>query len=359
MAKTGGADFRSTVTAFGQIGRDIDARRFAPVYLLMGDEAYFIDALAERLAEEVLPGEAERAFSRIVAYGKDSLSGDIVNFARQRPMMGERQVVIVRGAQQLKKLDDLSVYVKSPSPSTVLVLCHKEKSVDKRTALFKHIKEHGVVFESVRPRDYEIGAWLGELVRSKGLAIEPRALGMLTEHLGVEITRISNELDKLVTFLPAGTATITADHVERNVGISKEFNNFELTRALSERNMGRALLIAEHFAHNPKEWYATTLGVMFTHFQRIFLLNYQRWLVQKKGTPMPSDADLARMLRLTSTYFLDEYKTAAAGYPNRKVFAILGLIRDYDMRGKGMGGGDVTKGELLRELLLKIFIAPA
>ena len=356
MAKSGSIGFKDTVVAYRQMSADVDARRFAPIYLLMGEEGFFIDQLADKLAAEVL-NEAERAFNQIVAYGKDSDVGDIINFAKQMPMMGSYQVVIVREAQQLKKIEQLDFYAKSPSPSTILVLCHKDKNLDKRTPLYKHIKDKGAVLESARPRDYEIGPWLSEFVRAKGLGIEPKALNMLTEHLGTDIAKISNELDKLMTFLPVGTKTITADHVERNIGISKEFNNFELTRALSERNMGKALLIAEHFGHNANPmWYTTTLSVIFTHFQRIFLLNYQRWLTKYRNQPMPQDADLARMLKLTSAYFLGEYKTAAVGYPNRNVFAILGLIREYDMKGKGMNAGDATKGELLRELLLKIFM---
>ena len=345
-----------TVAAFRQISGDIDSRKFAPVYLLMGEEGFFIDRIADKLAAGILT-DAERAFNQIVAYGKDSDVGDIINFSKQMPMMGNYQVIIVREAQQLKKLDQLQLYTQAPSPSTILVLCHKEKNLDKRTPLYKHIKSKGVVLESAKPRDYEIAPWLSDFIRSKGCAIEPKALNMLTEHLGVDIAKISNELDKLMTFLPVGTKTITADHIEQNIGISKDFNNFELTRAISERNMGKALLIAGHFSHNSNDrWYATTLGTIFTHFQRVFLLNYQKWLVKYRGVQFPSDMEMTRMLKLTSTYFLGEYKTAAAAYPNKNVFTILGFIREYDMKGKGMNSGDADKGELLRELLLRIFM---
>ncbi len=337
--------------------RDIGARRFSPVYLLMGDEGYFIDVVADRLSESVL-SEQERAFGQIVAYGKDSDAGTIINFARQMPMLGSHQVVILREAQSLRGFEQLEVYVRQPSPTTILVLCHKERSVDKRSALYKRAKEHGVVLESVRPRDYEIGPWLGEFVRGKGLTIDPKALAMLTDHLGSDIARISNELDKLTTFLPEGTRSITADHIEQNIGISKEFNNFELTRAVSDGDVGRALMIAGRLSTDPNpNWFTGTLGVLFTHFQRIFVLNYQRWLTHSRGAAMPQDADLARLLKLQSAFFLNEYKSAAARFPNKKVFAILGWIRDYDMRGKGLGGGGASKGDMLRELLLKIFMA--
>lgn len=354
MAK--GISFRDCVAQFSAISKDIAARKFAPVYLLMGEEGYFIDRLGDSLAATVLD-EAERSFNQIVVYGKDSDAGSVINAARQMPMMGSYQVVIVREAQQLRKIDQLSLYTQSPSPTTVLVLCHKEKSVDKRSQLYKHASAKGVVFESVRPRDYEIGPWLGEFIRSKGCAIEPKALQMLVDHLGVDIAKISNELTKLLTYLPEGTKTITADHIERNIGISKDFNNYELTRAMSERNMAKALLIADHFSHNPKENpLLVTISTLFTHFQRIFILNYQRWLASRKGTAMPGDGELCRMLKVPSPFFLNEYKQAAASYPNKKVFNILGLLREYDMKSKGMDNGGASDGELLRELLLKIFL---
>ncbi|MCC8035599.1 MAG: DNA polymerase III subunit delta [Rikenellaceae bacterium] len=355
MAKSG-INFRDTIAKYTSVEKEIRGGKFAPVYLLMGEEGYFIDRISDLLATTVL-NEQERAFNQIVAYGKDSEAGDIINFCRQMPMMGAYQVVILKEAQQLRKIEQLSLYTQSPSATTVLVICHKEKNLDKRSALYKHINKIGVVLESVRPRDYEIGGWLSEFVRGKGFGIEPKALTMLTDHLGSDIAKISNELDKLVTFLPEGTAAITADHIEQNIGISKDFNNFELTRAMSERNMQKALLIAEHFSRNPKDNpLLVTFSTLFSHFQRIFILNYQKWLSRNRGTAMPPDAELARMLKIPSAFFLNEYKQAASLYPNKKVFVILGLLREYDMKSKGMNAGSAGEGELLRELLMKIFL---
>lgn len=354
MAKS--TNFRDSVAQFSAILKDIAGKKFAPVYLLMGDEGYFIDQLSDRLAGTIL-NEAERAFNQIVVYGKDSDAGAIINAARQMPMMGNLQVVIVKEAQQLRKIEQLSLYTQAPSPSTVLVICHKEKNVDKRSQLYKHVSSKGVVFESVKPRDYEIGPWLGEFIRSKGCAIEPKALQMLVDHLGVEIAKISNELTKLLTYLPEGTKTITSDHIEQNIGISKDFNNYELTRAMSERNMEKALLIADHFSHNPKENpLLVTISTLFTHFQRIFILNYQKWFAARRNAQLPADTELCRMLKVPSPFFLNEYKQATAAYPNKKVFNILGLLREYDMKSKGMNDGGASDGELLRELLLKIFL---
>ena len=322
----------------------------------MGDEPYFIDLLSSQLADTIL-GEDERAFNQIVVYGKDSDSGAVINLCRQMPMMGSYQVVIVREAQQLKGLDKLSLYTAAPSPSTILVLCHKEKNVDKRTPLYKHIAEKGMVFESVAPRDYEIGGWLEGFIRSKGYTADTKSVAMLTDHLGSDIAKITNELDKLITYLPVGTKAITADHIEQNIGISKEFNIFELTKALSERNMQKSMFIADHFARNPKENpLIVTIISMFSHFQRIFILNYQKWLARRKGTAMPSDMELARILKLPNPYFLKEYQQASGLYPNNKVFGIIGLLREYDMKSKGMNTGQADEGELLKELLLKIFL---
>lgn len=354
MAK--GINFRDSVSHYTAISKEIAARRFAPVYLLMGEEGYFIDRLGDMLASSIL-NEAEKAFNQIVVYGKDSDPGAIINAARQMPMMGSYQVVIIKEAQQLRKIEQLSLYTQAPSPSTILVICHKEKNIDKRSQLYKHVAAKGVVFESVRPRDYEIGPWLSEFIKSKGCTIDPKALQMLVDYLGVDISKISNELSKLLTYLPEGTKTITADHIEHNIGISKDFNNYELTKAMSERNMHKAMLIADHFAHNPKENpFLVTISTLFTHFQRIFILNYQRWLAAHKKTPLPSDPELCRMLKIPSPYFLNEYKQAAAIYPNKKVFVILGLLREYDMKSKGIDNGGADDGELLRELLLKIFL---
>lgn len=357
MAKSSGKKtFRDTVESHGALSKQIAARKFAPVYLLMGDEPYFIDSLAAQLAEGILT-EEEKAFNQLIVYGKDSEAGAVINFCRQVPMMGSFQVVIVKEAQQLRSLDKLSLYTQALSPTTILILCHKEKNMDKRWQLYKQIESAGAVFESVRPRDYEIAAWLSDYVRSKGCTIDPKAMSMLTDYLGADIAKITNELGKLLTYLPEGTRAITADHIEQNIGISKEFNNFELTRALSEKNMAKAMQIADHFARNPKENpLLLTITALFTHFQRIFILNYQRWLSKKQARPLPSEMELARMLKLPTAFFLKEYTQAASLYPNNKVFAILGLLREYDLKSKGMNTGQASDGELLQELLLKIMI---
>lgn len=359
MAKSSSSKttFKDTVSTYERLVKEISGGKYAPVYLLMGEEGYFIDGISELIGNSVLT-EAERAFNQITVYGKDTDEGTIINYARQMPMMGRYEVIIVREAQTLRKPEQLSLYTASPSPSTILVICYKGKSIDKRSQLYKHVSQKGEVLESVRPRDYEITSWLGGFIQSKGCTIDTKALNMLTDHLGTDIAKISNELSKLLTRLPEDTKTITAQHIEDNIGISKDFNNFELTKAVSEKNIARALLIADHFKRNPKDNPLTvTLSALFTHFQRIFIVNYKRWQVKHKGVAMPSDTELSTLLKLPNPFFLNEYKQAANIYPNKKVFNILGLLREYDMRSKGIGNGSSDDGELLRELLLKIFMA--
>jgi DNA polymerase-3 subunit delta len=357
MAKSGKTTFRESVDRYGELTEAIRKRQFAPVYLLMGEEPFFIDRLGDRLSETIL-NETEKAFNQTVVYGKDTEGGAVVNLCRQMPMMGGKMVVIVREAQQLKKIEQLAGYTQSPQDSTVLVLCHKGKNVDKRTPLYKSCLAKGEVFESVPPRDYELGGWLSDFVRAKGLTLDAKASAMLIDHLGADVAKIAGELDKLLTSLPEGSRQVTADHIEQHIGISKEFNTFELNKALSEKDLPRAMRIADYFARNPKENpFVVTISQIFNHFQRIFILNYQRWLAKKEQRGMPSEMELARMLKLPSPFFLREYQLAANHYPTPKVFVILGLLREYDLKSKGVESGSADDGELLKELLLKIMLA--
>ena len=357
MAKSSNTSFRDTLAGFAALSESVQRRQFASVYLLMGDEPYFIDVLSERLATTILAPD-QRAFNQTMLYGADAQSGAVVNLCRQLPMGGDRQVVIVREAQMMSKIETLALYTAAPAASTILVICYKG-SLDKRTSFYKSIVSHGQVFESVHPRyDSEIVPWIESYVRQQGYSIEPKASAMLVEFLGMDLSRIANNLTKLMACVPTGTTAITPDVVERNIGISKEFNNFELTRALSERDMVRAMRICDHFARNPKSNpLVVTLGVLFTHFQRIFILNYQMWLARRKNQPMPQDRELMQMMKLSSPFFLKEYRQAASLYSNQKVFAILGLLRDYDLKSKGLNAGqNVSDGDLLKELLLKILM---
>ena len=348
--------FKDSVAAFEQLKAQIAARKFAPIYLLMGEESYFIDVLCDALSSSIL-SPAEQAFNQITVYGKDSDAGQIVNLCRQMPMMGSYEVIILKEAQQLRNIEKLSHYTSKPQASTILIICHKEKNVDKRSAFYKQCASSGVVFESIRPRDYEIGSWLTQFVAQKGLRINDKARQMLTDHLGCDISKISNELDKLIVSLPEGCTEVTDVEVEMKVGISKDFNNFELCNAVTTKDVARAMRIADHFARNPKDNpLLLTIMALFGQFHDIFIVNYLLWLQKYKGVPFPNDMELMRMLKKSNVFVIKEIKQLASYWNNRKVFGILGLLREYDGKSKGINAGAMNDGELLRELLLKIFM---
>lgn len=355
MAKTT-IRFKDCVARFEELKKDIRGGKYAPVYLLMGEESYFIDELCSLLSDSIL-NPAEQAFNQITVYGKDSEAGQIVNLCRQMPMMGSYEVIIVKEAQQLRQIEKLSHYTASPQNSTILIVCHKEKSVDKRSAFYKQCNSAGVVFESVRPRDYEIGPWLTQFIGSKGLRIGPKAVQMLTDHLGCDIAKISNEIDKLVVSLAQGATEITDRDIEANVGISKDFNNFELCNAVAVQDVKRAMNIADHFARYQKDNpLLVTVMALFGLFRDIFIINYLRWQSQRKGVPFPDDMELMRILKKSNIYAIGELKQQSARWQNKRVFNILGLLREYDGKSKGIDNGGMDDGELLRELLLKIFM---
>ena len=348
--------FKDSVAAFEALRAEIAARRFAPIYLLMGEESYFIDALCDQLSSSILT-PAEQSFNQITVYGKDSDAGQVVNLCRQMPMMGSHEVIILKEAQQLRQIEKLTHYTSKPQPSTILIICHKEKSLDKRSALYKQCQKEGVVFESVRPRDYEIGPWLTQFIQSKGLSIVPKAVQMLTDHLGCDVAKLSSEIDKLMLALPVGTKSITDQHIEQNVGISKEFNNFELCNAVAVWDVERAMRIADHFARNPKDNpLLVTVMALYSLFRDMFIINYLRWLAKYKSQSMPSEGELMRILKKSNPYAVRELSQQSTRWPNRKVFTVLGLLREYDGKSKGIDTGGMNDGELLRELLLKIFM---
>ena len=348
--------FKDCVAAYERLRTQIAARDYAPIYLLMGEESYFIDELCNQLSTTILT-PAEQAFNQIVVYGKDSDAGQVVNLCRQMPMMGDKEVIIVKEAQHLRQIEKLTHYTSKPQPSTILIICHKGKSIDKRSALYKQCCSAGEVFESMRPRDYEIGPWLTQFIQSKGLSIVPKAVQMLTDHLGCDVAKLSSEIDKLMLALPVGTKSITDQHIEQNVGISKEFNNFELCNAVAVWDVERAMRIADHFARNPKDNpLLVTVMALYSLFRDMFIINYLRWLAKYKSQPMPSEGELMRILKKSNPYAVRELSQQSTRWPNRKVFTVLGLLREYDGKSKGIDTGGMNDGELLRELLLKIFM---
>ena len=359
MAKT--AKFSDCTADYSAIMRDIEARKFAPIYLLSGDEGYFIDAIADRLASTIL-NEAERSFNQLTVYGQDSDPGKIVMLCRQMPMMGSYQVVIVKEAQQLTKIENLNHYTSQPQPTTILIVCYKNKEqgrgIDKRTAFYKSCVKNGCVFESLRPREYEIDGWLASHIASCGLKIDPKAMAMLKEHVGMDIGRIVKEIDKLKVSMGVNDKVVTDSHIEEYIGLSKDYNTFELNDAVLKQDMGRAMRIAEHFAHNPKTYPITlTITMLFGMFQQLFLYNYHVWLSRKRGVAMPSDMELVRAIRANNPHAVKEIKANIGRWTGPRLFKILGYLREYDAKSKGVDSGGLDGGELLKELLLKIFMS--
>jgi len=329
---------------YEEILSDLKNRIFKPVYFLAGEEPYYIDLLTEYIQEKVLP-ESEKAFNQIIVYGDDTSIASIIDTARRFPMMSSHQVLIVKEAQSLKKLDDLIVYLEKPLLSTILVFSYKYKTLDKRTKLFKTLESHGLYFESARIRDYLIPAWIERYLMLKGIKTDPSASAMLTEYLGTDLHKIVNELDKLIITLPPGKPSINTSLIEKNIGISKDYNNFELQKAIGEKNILKANMIVHYFANNPKDNPLTlTIASLFGFFSKLLTFHY---LTDK------SKNNVAAMLKV-NPFFVKEYENSALKYNVTKTMQIISLLRTYDMKSKGFGDPGTEPGDLLKELVFRI-----
>lgn len=330
---------------FEQIKADILARRFKPVYLLMGEESYYIDELTDLFVENVLP-EEERDFNQTIMYGRETDVRNLITLARGFPMMSEYQLIVIKEAQDTSKLDELSIYVQNPLPSTILVLNYKNGLYDKRKKLTAEINKHGVVFESNKVPEYKMPAFISSYVQSKGLTIDGKSAQMLTDYLGNDLKKFANEVDKLLIALPPNSKQITAEIIELNIGISKDFNNFELLKAVVEKNIVKVNQIADYFEKNPKNNpMILTLTVLFNFFSNLMICY---WAKDK------SEQGLAAELGLRSTYQAKDYVQAVRNYNAFKCMEIISLLRTYDAKGKGFGNVSTPDGELLKELLYKI-----
>ncbi len=327
-----------------RIVNELKAGKVYPIYFLMGDEPYFIDRLSEYMENHLLP-EEDRGFNQTVLYGRDVTIEDIVGHAKRYPMMAERQVVIVREAQDLSRtIDKLESYAADPTPTTVLIFCYKYKTLDKRRKLVKNLEKTGLVFESKKLWENQVGDWLKRMLQGKNYAIEPKALAMLVEFLGTDLGRIAKEVEKLQVLLEPAS-TITAKHIEDNIGFSKDFNNFELTKAIGQRDELKAYRIVQYFAENPKDNpMVVTTTMVFRYFSQ---------LLQYHGLKDRSQKNVASVLGIKPT-FVHEYTAALRHYPMKKVSAIIAALREIDTRSKGIGA-NMSQHDLLREMLVRIF----
>jgi len=315
-----------------------------PIYFLSGEESYFIDEIANYIEANVLD-ESEKGFNQVVLYGRDVTIDDIVGNAKRYPMMADRQVVIVKEAQDLSRsIDKLASYVESPQPSTVLVVCYKYKKLDKRKALAKALKKNGVHYENKKLYENQVGDWLQGVVTKRGYQINPKAAHILVEYLGTDLSKVNNEIKKLMLILPHGSE-ITPEAIEENIGISKDFNNFELRKAVGERDIVKAQRISLYFSQNPKDNpLVLTISSLYGFFSN--LLKYH-------GLPQKDKGTVAKTLGV-NPYFIGEYITAARHYPMKRVSAAIALLREADVKSKGVGAANIPSGDILKELLVKI-----
>ncbi|MDO6759341.1 DNA polymerase III subunit delta [Tamlana sp. 2_MG-2023] len=327
-----------------QLVTDIKKGNLKPIYFLMGEEPYYIDRISDYIEQTIL-SEEERGFNQMVLYGRDVSVEDVVGNAKRFPMMAEHQVVIVKEAQDLSRtIEKFATYAANPQPTTILVINYKYKKLDKRKALYKVINKVGVVFESKKLYENQVSDWIRRVLASKKYTITPKAAQMLVEFLGTDLSKINNELEKLQIILPKETE-ITPEHIEENIGISKDYNNFELRKAVGERNTIKIYKIVKYFAENPKDNpMVVTVSLMFNFFSQ--LLHFH-------GLNDKSPRHVAQALKV-NPYFVNEYITAAKNYPMRKVSAVVATLREFDVKSKGVGSNAVPQGDLLKELMVRI-----
>lgn len=327
---------------------DVRNSVFKPVYLLMGDEPYYPEKICSEIIANCLQ-DFEKDFNETICYGSDVTAEQVITSARRFPMMAERQLVVLKEAQLMKSLEELSVYCAEPLESTVLVILLHKASVDKRRSLYKTVQNIGEVVDSPSLRDYEIPQWIISHYSSRGLSIDPQAASLLAESVGTDLSTIAVETDKLLKNLPEGSARVTAEDIEKNVGISRQFSIFELTRELSFKNASKALKIAAHIGNTAKFAMPMAVSALYTHFYRI--LRYDALLASGMR---PSDSDKAEALAGVNPYFYREYDTAVRNYPLKSAIAAMSLLCEYDYLGKGGDGGTAEPAQLLIELTTKI-----
>ncbi len=330
-----------------QIINDVKNGNFVPVYLLMGTEPYYPDLVCDEIIKYALT-DSERDFNQTVFYGLDTDAGTVASECRSYPMMAERRLVVLKEAQSMKTLEDLATYASDPMESTVLVILMHGASADKRRALYKNVQKKGVVLVSDALRDYEMPQWITSFYKSRGLDIEPAAAALLAEYAGTDMSRIMLETEKMQKNLPEGTVRVNAADIEKNVGISRQFSIFELTKALSYMKAEKALKIAAYIGNGPKFMLLLSTAPLYTHFYRI--LKYEAALLKN---PAMSKADRAKLLGV-NPYFMEEYDVAARNYPIRRCMKVISLLEEYDFKGKGGGSGEASQGDLLMELVSKI-----
>jgi len=355
---------------FDKIISDLKNKVYHPVYFLMGEEPYFIDTVVNFIEKNVLD-DSEKEFNQTVLYGGETNMLQVISEAKSYPMMSNYRVVIVKEAQNMKdivprekpgsipkeksneqdssagkagKLSPFEIYLNNPQKSTILVFCHKYKTVDMRTAFAKTLSKKAVVMKSDKIYDNKVPGWVEQFIREKKYSIEPRASQLLTEFLGNDLGKIANEVEKMMINLPVQTQ-ITADHIQQFIGISKDYNNFELQAAIGRRDVLKTNRIVNYFAANPKDNpLVMTIALLGGYFSKVLTYHY---------LPDKSQNNVAAALKV-NPFFVKDYTLAAGNYPPGKTMDVISLLRQYDLRSKGFEGNSTEEGELLKEMVFRI-----
>lgn len=331
---------------FQAIMQGLKNRNFAPFYLLMGEESYYIDTISDYIASHVLLPE-ECDFNQTICFGSDVTAVQVTDMAKRYPMMAEFQVIIVKEAQNIRSLEALEGYLKKPVKSTILVWCHQNGKIDTRKKVIGLAQAMGVVFESKKLRDYQLPEFIQNYLKSKKATIDPKSCQMIANHIGSDLSRIVSELDKILIYLPNDNRRVTPDIVEKEIGVSKDFNAFELRNAIVSKDIFKANQIIKYFDNNPKAGSLYSfLPLLFSFFQNLMILHY---------TPnKSSEQDIARALDLNSTWGIKDLITGLKNYSARKTMDIISKIREVDGKSKGLDNPYTGAGELMKELIFYV-----
>ena len=329
---------------FNSIIKSLDEKQIQPVYFLHGDEPYYIDVITNHIEKNIL-SESEKAFNQAVVYGKEVDFKQVLDLARQFPMMSERRVVIIKEAQEMRSLAELESYISNPSPHTVLAIAYKHKKLDKRTKLYKTLNKHAIVFESKPIRDYQIGGWISKYLKKYQLNIKPEAAELVGEYLGTDLSKITNELQKLVLNIEQNK-TITLDDIQEYVGINKDYNIFELQNALGRKNKSKVLQIVHYFGANPKRNpVQLTVIMLYNFFMKVMVAKQHAHLEEKV---------LSQKIQV-NPYFVKEYKNAANNYKISELRKIIRLIHEMDYKSKGYNNIRNKPNDILLDFIVKVF----
>ncbi len=337
---------KKTTQSFDAIMRELKAGHFLPVYVLMGDESYYIDQISDYIQNHVLKPD-QQAFDQIVVYGLDTNAAQLTDLAMQYPMTAPMRVIIVKEAQGMKSIEKLEKYVKNPQPKTILVICYKNGTINRRTKFMSGVEKVGLVFESKKLREWQLPGYVQSYLSKRKVAIDEKSANMIAESIGADLSRLHSELDKLLISLPEDNRCVSPEMVERNIGVSKDFNAFELRSAIVNKNVFKANQIIKYFDNNPKAGSVYSfLPLLFNFFQNLMLAYYAPNRVDKQS--------VANYIELKSLWGVTDYMTGMRNYSGRKTLQILDKIRETDTKSKGLDNPNTSTGDLMKELIFYI-----